>query len=73
MKLYHYWCIIIAICLGAPLLYGASRHLDDPAYLAHLLVMSSSSFHVTSNLIFYEINYHHIQVINIYLFNIKKY
>lgn len=68
MKLYHLWCIIIAAGLGAALLYGISNHLNEPAILVYLILLLSGSVHVITNFIFYHINYHRIQVINIYLF-----
>jgi len=73
MKLYHCWCVIMEICLVLPLMYSLLNHFDDPVFLVKLLVLTSGSFHVISNFIFYQVNYHHIQVINIYLFNIKKF
>jgi len=56
-----------------PLTYGILNHFDDPVFLVKLLVIISSCLHVISNFIFYQVNYHHIQVINIYLLNIKKF
>lgn len=73
MKLYHCWCVIMAMCLAASLLYGILNHIDEPAYLGQQLFLLSSCFHISSNFIFYQINYHHIQVGNIYLFIIKKF
>jgi len=73
MKLYHYWCIIMEICVVLPLMYSLLNHFDDSVFLVKLLVLTSASLHVISNFTFYQVNYHHIQVINIYFFNIKKF
>lgn len=67
MKLYHLWCIITAAGLGAALLYSISNHFNEPAILVQLILISMASVHIIINFIFYHINYHRIQVINIYL------
>jgi len=67
MKLHHYLGIIIVIGLQVPLIYGITNNLDNPAVLTEQILMLSSVIHAMFNFIVHIINYHHIQVINIYL------
>ncbi|XP_036145859.1 uncharacterized protein LOC105836868 [Monomorium pharaonis] len=61
MKLYQFWCIIIAIALELPLLYSVSNHINDAAFIIQQLVVSSSSIHIICNFISYQMKYHNIQ------------
>jgi hypothetical protein len=65
-KLYGFWCVLMGLCLEMPSLYGASQHTDDPAILAQVLVISSTSGHIMFNCIVQQLYNHRIQVINIY-------
>ncbi|XP_036145854.1 uncharacterized protein LOC105829737 [Monomorium pharaonis] len=61
MKLYQFWCIIMAICLDLSLLYGVSNHINNIAYVVQQLLLSSSSIHIICNFISYQMKYHNIQ------------
>ncbi|XP_011639242.1 uncharacterized protein LOC105428558 [Pogonomyrmex barbatus] len=61
VKLYHSLCIIMAIMLAIPIIFGAINHLKEPIYLVQELVISSSTLHVIANFIAYKVNYNDLQ------------
>ncbi|XP_072766237.1 odorant receptor 13a-like [Anoplolepis gracilipes] len=63
VELYHYLCIILAICLKLSLIYAIINHLDDFIILVELILFLSSVIHSIGNFIFHKINRHRIQYI----------
>lgn len=71
-KLYYFFSIILIIGLGVPLIYTATYYLDEPIILIELVLEISILAHGTWNIVFHEINAHHIQVINILMYLISE-
>lgn len=71
-KLYTYLSIILALGFLAPLIYGATKHLSDSTYLINSEFAIMAAVQVIWNIVFQTINYRHIQVSYINIFEIRK-
>lgn len=65
MNLYQDLCIIMAICLEAPLIYAIINNINNFALFVELFLQQAAVVHAICNIMFHKANYHHIQVLNI--------
>ncbi|XP_029660141.1 odorant receptor 67c-like [Formica exsecta] len=62
VKLYQYFCIILAICLQLPVIYTMTNHLDDFLVLVDLIIGMSAN-HVLLLYSFISIMYNYLQYV----------
>lgn len=72
VKLHHYICIFLMLLFLLVLIYSIRLHFNDDnrEIFVNIMLSISSTVHPCCNFLFYLINHHHIQVINIYLLTI---
>ncbi|XP_011863392.1 PREDICTED: uncharacterized protein LOC105559592 [Vollenhovia emeryi] len=65
LKLYHYFCIVMTVCLAAPMTYAVIYSLNDPLNIVQITSITSGLYHTMCNFFFYKINYHRIQNVTV--------
>ncbi|XP_012536675.1 odorant receptor 47b isoform X2 [Monomorium pharaonis] len=54
MRLYHFWCMIMVLCVELPLLYGISNQRNNLTIMVQQIVLASGCIHCIGNQIVYH-------------------
>lgn len=73
MKAYRYLNITLGTGVVIPLLYAATKHLDNSIHLGKVILITCPILHNIWNLVFQEVYYRRIQVSYIDIFDVIKF